>query len=44
MNNNNKKASVGKDVEKLVLLYTVGAAAKENSMEVLQKIKNRTTI
>ena len=42
----NQKISVGKDVEKLKLLCVVarkanGATTVENSMEGLQKIKNR---
>ena len=41
-------ANVGKDVEKREFSYTVGGdliwySTMENSMEVLQKIKNRTT-
>ena len=41
--------SVGKDVEKWEILYTVdgnviGAAARKNSMAVPQKIKYRITI
>ena len=43
------KRGVGKDVEKLESLHTVvemqnSAAAMENSMDVAEKIKDKTTI
>ena len=49
LHNRRSKVSVGKDVEKSELLYTVGGNltwcdAMENRMELPQKIKNRTTI